>query len=259
MLFYKAWRESRARFLICAAIALALCASFLIRARTEFPVPGYPQLPYTGFVWANIFGGVVLGGNAIAFSYVSLLLGLGGLQRERAGGTAVFTLGLPVTRRRLVGARAAVGLLQMVSIAVIPAVILPVLSPVITGRPYPISQAMSFASLYVAWGAVWYAVGLCWSTFLAAEFAAVIACVLTPVSYTIALAGLRSSVRNPKDPAAAFTTANFAYFMSGIEKIGPPNSGVFARPLPWASFGVLGAAALALVATAALVTARQDF
>jgi ABC-type transport system involved in multi-copper enzyme maturation permease subunit len=258
MLFYKAWRESRARFLICAGIALVFCVSFLVRARTDFPVPQNPRIPYTGFVWANIFGGVVLGGNAIAFSYMSLLLGLGGLQRERAGGTAVFTLGLPVTRRRLVGARAAVGLLQMASIAVIPAVILPALSPVITGRPYSIAQAMSFASLYLAWGAVWYAVGLCWSTFLAAEFAAVIACVLTPVSYTIALAKLTSSLGAPMDPAAP-GTASFAYYMSGLSKIWPPNSGVFAGPLPWTSFAVLGAAALALVAAAALVTARQDF
>jgi ABC-2 type transport system permease protein len=258
MLFYKAWRESRARFLMCAGIALVFSVSFLVRARTQFPVPEYPQLPYTGFVWANVFSGAVLGGNAIAFSYVSLLLGLGGLQRERAGGTAVFTLGLPVTRRRLVGARAAVGLLQMVSVAVIPAVILPALSPLITGRPYSMVQAMSFASLYVAWGAVWYAVGLCWSTILAAEFAAVIACVLTPVSYTIALAGLTSSVVGLMDPAAP-GTAHFAYFMSGLAKIWPPNSGVFASPLPWGSFAVLGAAALALLALAALVAARQDF
>jgi hypothetical protein len=258
MLFYKAWCESRARFLICAGIALVFCVSFLVWARTEFPVPQNPRIPYTGFVWANVFGGAVLGGNAIAFSYVSLLLGLGGLQRERAGGTAVFTLGLPVTRRRIVGARAAVGLLQMVSIAAIPVCILPTLSPLIVGRPYSMAQAMSFASLYVGWGAVWYAVGFCWSTFLAAEFAAVIACALTPISYAIALGRLTSGVGAPQDPEA-LGAAHFAYFMSGLSKIWPPNSGVFASPLPWVSFGVLGAAALALVAAATLVTARQDF
>jgi ABC-type transport system involved in multi-copper enzyme maturation permease subunit len=256
MLFYKAWRESRARFLMCAGIALVFCVSFLVRARTQFPVPENPRILYTGFVWANIFGGTVF--NVIAFSYMSLLLGLGGLRRERAAGTAVFTLGLPVTRRRIVGARAAVGLMEMVLIAAIPAGILPVLSPVITGRPYSMVQAMSFASLYVAWGAVWYAVGLCWSTFLAAEFAAVIACVLTPISYAIALGRLTSRVGAPQDPEA-LGLANFAYFMSGLAKIWPPNSGVFARPVPWASFTVLGAAALALVAAAARVTARQDF
>jgi ABC-2 type transport system permease protein len=104
MLFYKAWCESRIRFLMCAAAVALLCVTLVVRALTQFPVPQNPNILYTAFVWAIAFAGPVVGGNAIGFTYMALLLGLGGLQRERAARTAVFTLGLPLTRSRLVGA-----------------------------------------------------------------------------------------------------------------------------------------------------------
>jgi len=262
MLFYKAWYESRIRFLICAAAVAFLCVTLIVRARTQFPVPQNPNIPYSGFVWAIAFAGPVVGGNAIGFTYIALLLGLGGLQRERGARTAVFTLGLPLTRSRLVGSRAVVGLVELVVIAAIPVVLIPMLSPWIAGQRYPIEQAAVHASLYLAWGAVWYAVGLCWSIVLTGEFAPVIACVLTPIGYMIALVNMARFFGGQTvsdSTSTAFASANFPYFMSGMAQMSPPNSGLFAGPLPWTAFTALASVALSLLALAAAVTARQDF
>jgi ABC-2 type transport system permease protein len=262
MLFYKAWRESRIRFLMCAAVVTFLCVTLLVRARTQFPVPYNPNIPYTGFVWANAFAGSFVGGNAIGFTYMALLLGLGGLQRERSTRTALFTLGLPLTRSRLVGARALVGLLELVLIAAIPVILIPTLSPSIAGQHYRVEQAAVHAALYLAWGVVWYAVGLCWSIVFAGEFAPVIACVLTPIAYMIALVNGARLFGGPTisdSTSPAFGAANFMYFMSGFGQMWPPNSGLFAGPLPWVAFTALACVTLSLLALATAVTARQDF
>ena len=262
MLFYKAWRESRIRFLMCAGAVTLLCVMVLVRARTQFPVPNNPNIPYTAFVWVNTFAGPVIGGNAVGFTYMALLLGLGGLQRERSARTSPFTLALPLTRSRLVATRALVGVLELIVIAAIPVVLIPTLSPWIAGRPYPVEQAALHTSLFLAWGTVWYAVGLCWSIVLSGEFAPVIACVLTPIGYMIAMVNVArlfggSAISDSASPA--FAVANFMYFMSGIGQMSPPNSGLFAGPLPWTAFTSLACVTLSLVALAATVTARQDF
>src|SRR5438876_12165618 len=123
MLWYKAWRESRARFLLTAAVWTFLCAGLMYRARTGFPPPERPDLPYSAWVWANIYGNM----NPTVFIILVMVLGLGGLRRERPVGTAAFTLSLPVTRTRLVIVRAALGLLQVFILSFIPAVLIPTL------------------------------------------------------------------------------------------------------------------------------------
>ena len=56
MLWYKAWRESRVRFLLTVAVWSFLCVGLMYRARTAFPPPERPDLPYSAWVWANIYG-----------------------------------------------------------------------------------------------------------------------------------------------------------------------------------------------------------
>src|SRR6266404_8286694 len=123
MLWYKAWRESRVRFILSAAVLTFLCVSLMVRARTGFPPPERPDLPYSAWVWANIYGNF----NPTVFIILVMVLGLGGLQRERPVGTAPFTLTLPVTRVRLISLRASVGLLQVAFLSLIPAMLIPTL------------------------------------------------------------------------------------------------------------------------------------
>src|SRR5687768_5860783 len=129
MLWYKAWRESRARFVLGATVLSLYCISFVRGAQHSFPPIYEPNMPYSVFVWHGIYRGPVVA----IFVMLALALGLGGLQRERSAGTAAFTLSLPVSRISLVGGRALMALGQVNVLAIVPAIWVP--SPVLLPRP----------------------------------------------------------------------------------------------------------------------------
>jgi len=184
VLWWKAWRESRGRFLSAAIVLAVFCASSVSRARLDFPPRLEPHLPYTTFIWRGIYNGP----NVIVFVIVSVALGLGGLMRERAVGTAPFTLSLPVSRLALFGSRAGVGMLQVIALATIPAWIVPWMSSRI-GHPYPAQQAWLFAGLFAVVGLVWFAAGLLMSTMFAGEHTPTAGVLLLPFGH-LALASI---------------------------------------------------------------------
>lgn len=162
MLWYKSWLETRWRFLI--GLALLLCSA----AATVFTYPQVlkllPLVPtklqgelgqrireavelahsYPGFVWKNWFR-ENLGQGATLFA---VLLGTAGLLSHSGG--ASFTLSLPVSRRRILGIRAAAGLAELFVLAVVPSLLIPLLSPAI-GQRYGFANAVIHSScLFVA-------------------------------------------------------------------------------------------------------------
>jgi ABC-2 type transport system permease protein len=100
VLWYKAWLETRARFLMClvAITTSTVCAANVSRM----------DLHTTG---AQLVLWWLLGVN---------LLVMGGLLREKAVGAAQFTLALPVSRVRLTVVRMVVSLAQAMSLILIP-------------------------------------------------------------------------------------------------------------------------------------------
>ncbi len=106
MLWHKAWLESRTRLLLGVTIMTAVCA-------------------YSVYAHRSAYQGIVRN----VFMVLCFLLGVGGLLRERAVGTAPFTLALPVSRVRLTATRAAVGWLELVALAFVPLLIALSLSP----------------------------------------------------------------------------------------------------------------------------------
>jgi ABC-2 type transport system permease protein len=247
MLWYKAWRESRVRFLLTVAVWVFLCVGLMFRARTGFPPPERPDLPYSAWVWANIYGNM----NPTVFIILVMVLGLGGLQRERPVGTAAFTLSLPVTRIHLVAVRAALGLVQVLILSFIPALLIPTLSPFLARQSYPVTQALQFGLLFITWGAVAFAVGFLWSSLFAGEFTGTALCVITPVAYRILLTA--------SSALQSFPALNYANFMSGLPYIHSPVRDLIDKPLPWTTFLVLAAVTSALIACAARITHHQDF
>jgi ABC-type transport system involved in multi-copper enzyme maturation permease subunit len=247
MLWYKTWRESRVRFLLSAAVLIVLCLSSMNRARTGFPPAERPDLPYSAWVWANIYGNF----NPTIFIILVMILGLGGLQRERPVGTAPFTLTLPVTRIRLVFVRAALGVIQVAVLSLIPVLLVPTLSPLIAGQSYPVTQALQFALLFTTWGAVAFAVGFVWSSLFGGEFTGTALCVITPVVYRIVVAS-SSALQD-------FHAFNYASFMSGLPYILSPVKDLIVKPLPWMTFAVLSAVTVAFITCAARITNQQDF
>jgi ABC-type transport system involved in multi-copper enzyme maturation permease subunit len=249
MLWYKAWRESRIRFLLSAAVLVFLSVGLMYRARTGFPPSERPDLPYSAWVWANIYGNL----NPTVFIILTMILGLGGLQRERPVGTSAFTLTLPVTRFYLVAVRAVTGLVQVLILSLIPALLIPTLSPIIARQSYPETQALQFALLFVSWGAVAFGIGFLWSSLFSGEFTGTALCVITPVVYKIFAENNSTLQRYP--------ATNYANFMSGFRMpyVHSPVKVLIDGPLPWGNLLILALVTLAFIACAARVTCYQDF
>ena len=247
MLWYKAWRESRSRFLLAAAAVTVYSFVVLFTARTSFPPPQAPQLPYSAYVWGEFYGN----GRAVVFSVIALVLGLGGLQRERTAATAAFTLSLPVSRGQFVGARVCVGLLELAVVALVPLVVVPMFSPVLVGQTYPWIQSLRYAALFMTWGVVWFAIGFVWSVLFAGEFTAAAAALLSPWVYLIVYSAASQGGQR-------FQSANPFAMMSG-ELNREFNGRQLLTPLPWAPMLVLAVVTAALLFGAWRITARHDF
>lgn len=246
MLIYKAWRESRVRFLAAGVVLSAYCISFVRQARYNFPPVLEPALPYSAYVWRGIYNGL----DTLVFVLVGVMLGLGGLERERGAGTAGFTLALPVTRLQLLLPRFVVAVLEIVLLAAIPLVVVPGSSAGI-GRPYSFAQALPFALLFAVTGTVWVTVGSLWSTGCAGDHTGTIASILTPIVYAGAIGG--TDLRH--HPAL-----NLFNVMNGSRlPFLDPTTSLITGPLPWMMLGVFLLTCTGLFGVSALITARRDF
>lgn len=191
MLWYKAWLETRFRFAVGAALVCALCGFFVLwnpfilwtwqEHQQHHPNEIEPEwilratVDYPYFIWHFLFRSML----QQLWALIALLVGFGGLARESTQGAAGFTLSLPVSRRRIVSVRAAVGGIEIAILGLIPAVLLPVLS-VYIGKPYPPFQGIAHAVLMVTGGVVFFSLGIFLSTAFQSEHTPVlvgIACV----------------------------------------------------------------------------------
>ena len=174
MLWHKAWLETRGRFL--AGLAISVIVGFgiiydfraterllpLVRnmdpgaADTSGPIGAAikegiaAQQTFRGFVWwqwyrQNLTYLVVIFG---------ALLGAGGLL-ARSGGATLFTLSLPVSRNRLIGTRAVIGLAELLAIAMVPSLVLPLLAPSI-GQSYSVIDVVVHGACMFIVGSVFF-------------------------------------------------------------------------------------------------------
>ncbi|HEV7859601.1 MAG TPA: ABC transporter permease subunit [Pyrinomonadaceae bacterium] len=180
MLWYKAWLETRFRFLIGAALVCALCAFFVLGnpfilgtwsehqqlhpAEAELPWILRATTDYPYFIWHFLFARLL----QQLWVLFAVIIGLGGLSRESAQGTAGFILSLPLSRRRIVCVRAALGGIEVAVLGLIPAIAIPALS-IFIGKPYPAFQAVSHALLMVLGGLVFFGLGVMLSTAIQSE------------------------------------------------------------------------------------------
>jgi ABC-type transport system involved in multi-copper enzyme maturation permease subunit len=170
MLVHKAWLETRVRFLASATILALLGLSTVLRARPT--IAGWEsfhsgeQMPYALYVWLSLSRGYLM----FYWIICAVLLGLGGLVREQSLGTAGFTLSLPVSRSAYVTSRALVGAAEAFVLALIPGVIVALLSPV-AGYRYALSQALGFGVLMACGGMGFYALAFLLSHIVRGEYA----------------------------------------------------------------------------------------
>lgn len=156
MLFQHAFLETRWRFLI-GLVVLPVSAAFvalsypqvmaLSQSVTASPdtslgreIAESMQLArtYDGYVWSQWFRqeGAQLAGLFAA------IIGTGGLLSQAAA-ARLFTLSLPVSRERLLAARAAAGLSQMLALTVVPALVIVLVSPLVS-RSFPLIDALVY-------------------------------------------------------------------------------------------------------------------
>jgi ABC-type transport system involved in multi-copper enzyme maturation permease subunit len=188
----------------------------------------------------------------MVFSIFALVLSLGGLQRERAAGTAGFTLALPVTRSRLLIVRVATGLVELTAVALLPALIIPALSPPLLHQSYPFSQALGFTLLYMSWGTVWFGIGVLWSVLFAGEYTAAVLSMLTPFGYMIVYSNISQGGRR-------FLMANPMEFTSGLGGGFIRMGWMFIDFMPWPAIATLLAVGATLLVASTLIVRRQNF
>jgi len=160
MLWYKAWLETRWRFLIgMAVLILSVAGTVFAYPRVERMLPLVPSIDTSSLVGQRIkaiadlsrtYGGYIWAqwlrqNNVQMLSLFAALLGTGGLLSQVTGGGGLFTLSLPVSRDRLFGVRAATGLAELAVLAFVPSLLLPLLSPAV-GQTFGLGAALAYGA-----------------------------------------------------------------------------------------------------------------
>ncbi len=184
MLWYKAWRESYLRLLLSAAAIAGLCLVHTLFESRFYPGVAHDHPGVHNYI--QYIHWMIFGGSARAMLQLScLLLGLGGLQRDRKQNTLGFTLALPVSRFNLVGTRVLVGFLQVFALATIPSIIVPAVSHLM-GQHVPLDYALRFIPLWAAGGAFTFAISFLASVLFPSEYVSLAVAYMVYVFYLAA-------------------------------------------------------------------------
>ena len=245
MLLYKAWRESRLGFLLSIGAIVLFCTVFGLSPRPE-PDPQHPHT-YAALIYSVTYGGALRN----IFLVLTLLLGLGGLLRERSYGTLAYTLALPVRRSRFIVARVVVGFAELSAIAFAPTALLPTFA-VWTHHFYPsIPQAFKFAVLWIGCGTIFFAFGVLISTFVPGDYPAAAACLISLFAYLVVVEFAPLEKYPSVDLYNVITAYHMPYF-SGRDTC-------FVTYLPWRTLCMVTLLAAATLVIAAQIVERQDF
>ena len=239
MLWYKAWLETRTRFLVALLGILMLCSYSVFHGdqqglpETDTPVDYYTVLHGTHSILA------------VMWILATTLLMMGGLLREKAVGASLFTLALPVSRTRLMKARIGVGLLQAFALALIPWGAMFWIAAT-TGKAHSVSQALFHVVLLLGGGLVFFALALLVSSLVEGEYTAPV------VSYGIVLTmmvGLNSG---------SLRGCNPWLFLIGADYFNRRTS-LLIGPIPWLQAAVYLAFAAILVTISVRVIQKREF
>lgn len=237
MLWYKAWLETRSRFLISLLGMVAICPLWTFHLEQD-ALPS-TTADYYNFVLYDSHSMLVM----IWILAVTLIM-MGGLLREQATGVSAFTLALPVSRVRLMSIRIGMGFIQALILAIVPWVAI-FLTASIFGKTHSVSQAAFYLVLLLGGGLIFFAVAVLASSVVGGEYTAPLASFVTVIATAVAF---NSRSLRPFSPWL---------FMLGGGYVNPRTS-LLVWPIPWlqtASYVLL--AALLLVISVKMVQRRE--
>jgi ABC-2 type transport system permease protein len=163
VLWYKAWLETRSRFLTCLATLTIFCTVFVYHAQGLLRPEWSADFNRLLFVTQQFV--------VIIWVLAVVLLGMGGIVREKANGTSLLTLSLPVSRVRLLGARIGMGFLEAVALAVVPWAAIYVVSS-FARMPILLSQVGFYILLLLGGGTAYFAMAVLVSSVIEGEYTA---------------------------------------------------------------------------------------
>ena len=175
MLWYKAWLETRSRFLTSLATLTIFCSllvhhALYIVCSNTLPCSQGISRPE----WMSGFHRLLFINQqyvVIMWILAVVLLGMGGIVREKALGTSALTLSLPVSRARIVGVRIAMGIFQAITLGIVPWLAVFVVSSR-AKMPISIMQVALYVLLLVGGGLIYFAMAVLVSSLVSGEYTA---------------------------------------------------------------------------------------
>ena len=235
MLWYKAWLETRTRFLISLLGMTALCV-YRVWQLDHNPEPWY-KADYYYFVLRS-------GHQLVSLMWIvaATLLLMGGLFREKALGVSSFSLALPVSRARLMAVRIGTAFAEALALIVVPSTAM--FAAAALAGPVPgLSQFLFHIVLLVGGGSVIAGVALLASSLIEGEYTAPM------VSFGFAIVCGNA----PK----SLDFVNPVGMMGGGPYIGAAN--LLAGPIPWLHAAANLCVTALLVALSVRLVERRDF
>jgi len=253
MLWYRSWLETRWRFLIGLAILMCSAAAIVLlwpRVVELLPLASNLQVngtigrkiresvdlqrEYPGYIWSQWFRQNLTNIGTL----LAALLGTGGLLSNRSAG--IFMLSLPVSRNRLLVTRAATGLAELFVLALVPSLLIPLLSPAV-GKTFGVGDAVVHSVCFFFAVALFFSLALLLST--------VFNDVWRPLLIALAVAVLlwfSEQVALPESHYGIFRVMSAeAWFRNG--------------QLPWVGLLASAAASIAMLYGSVVNIARRDF
>lgn len=178
MLWYKTWLETRWRFII--GLVLLICsasASILTYPMVSKLLPTAEAMQFSGPLGARVreaiemsqtFDGYVWS-HWVRQNFLNLwtifavLIGAGGLISRDGGGGVLFTMSLPVSRERLLTSRVLTGLAELLALALVPQLLIPLMSASV-GQHYSVGDSLVYGLCMFAAGAVFFSLTVLLST-----------------------------------------------------------------------------------------------
>jgi ABC-2 type transport system permease protein len=202
-------------------------------------------LPYTTPAY---YYNVLQGGHALLCMMWVLgvtLLAMGGLLREKAVGTAPFTLALPVSRARLMAVRVSVVLGEAMALAIVPWTSMFLIGS-LAGKTHSIQQAFFHVALLAGGGMVFFGTALLASSLVEGEYTAPVVTFGAVLGVSVVLNSSSLHVYSPME------------FILGLEYL-DRHTRLLTGPIPWLRIGANILVGVLLVALSAKAVQARDF